>query len=106
MNDPRIFVDFQNADAEGRLRLTCDGTRRDIEELGVTLQDGLILRLYSDDADGNGNDDRLFAEGTAHFSKAEELWIAHIDWKAIRHESASHVSRGVQRAEFENSPRG
>ncbi len=48
---PRIYADFQNPDDANRLRLTCVGTLQDLERQGVRLTDGLIMTLYTDDAD-------------------------------------------------------
>lgn len=51
MTHPKVFVDFQNADSKGRVRLTCAGTREDLERQQIQLTDGLVLTLYEDDAD-------------------------------------------------------
>lgn len=75
MNNPRVFVDFHNADAQGRLRLNCMGTIEDLACQQVKLQDGLVLTLYSED---------LEVEGVVHYSIEEHLWVAIIDWNAIR----------------------
>lgn len=71
---PKVFADFQNADRSGRLRLNCIGTIEDLTILGLRLQPGLRLRIYSDD---------LEADGTVEYSEEEHLWVAVIDWQAI-----------------------
>jgi hypothetical protein len=81
----RIYADFQNLDDENRVRLTCAGTRRDIERYGVVLREGLWLTLYTDDANDEGQADPLLAEGVVQFNEAEHCWVAAIDWHAIRH---------------------
>lgn len=69
---PRIYVDFQNSDRLGRVRLNTAGTLRDLEALGVTLSDQLPVIVYSEEFE---------ADGRAHFSIEESIWVAQIDWK-------------------------
>jgi hypothetical protein len=73
---PRVYADFHNADAEGRLRLNCVGTTKDLARKQVVLRPGLLLTLYSDDAGG-----------VVEYSEAEQCWVARVDWSAIRHAS-------------------
>lgn len=75
MKTPRVFADFHNADVQGRLRLNCIGTVEDLARQNITLQDGLLLMLYSED---------LEVEGVVCFSEQEKLWVAVIDWNAIQ----------------------
>ena len=86
-NFPRVYADFQNADAQGRLRLNCDGTARDLARQKVRLYDGLVLTLYSDDADDQGTPDELEVTGVVQQSAEERCWVARIDWAAVRHAS-------------------
>ena len=72
---PRVFADFHNADSHGRLRLNCIGTVRDLARQDVRLRDGTALRLYSED---------LEVDGIARYSEEEGLWVAVIDWKALK----------------------
>jgi hypothetical protein len=87
MATPLVYADFQNLDDEDRLRLTCAGTRRDLQRQGVELREGLALTLYSDDADDEGHPDKLLADGWVQYNEAEKCWVAAIDWRAIRHQS-------------------
>ena len=41
----RIFVDFNNADNEGRVRLTCQGTINDLMKKNIELEEGLEVIL-------------------------------------------------------------
>jgi hypothetical protein len=84
---PRIYADFHNGDAQGRLRLTCVGTIQDLARQKVELKAGLVLTLYADDADSRGQPDDLEIEGVVEYSDAERCWVAQIDWSAIRHAS-------------------
>ena len=75
MNKPRIFADFHNADVQGRLRLNCAGTVEDLADQKMVLKEGQSLILYSED---------LEVDGVVRYSEKENLWVAVIDWDAIR----------------------
>ena len=75
MNKPRIFADFHNADAKGRVRLNCAGTETDLKRQKIVLQNGQSLIIYSEE---------LEVEGVVHYSEEEKLWTAVIDWNAIQ----------------------
>ncbi len=79
MDKPRVFADFQNADAQGRLRLNCIGTVEDLARQRIALRDGQWFTLYSEE---------LAVDGQVHFSTEENLWVAVIDWNAIREQKA------------------
>jgi hypothetical protein len=75
MNKPRVYADFHNADPQGRLRLNCIGTIQDLSRQQVELHEALTLTLYSEE---------LEVEGQVQYSTEENLWVAAIDWDAIR----------------------
>jgi len=93
MVKPKIYADFHNADSQGRLRLNCVGTVEDLARQKVELRDGLLLTLYADDLDSQGQLDELLVEGVVSFSEEEHCWVAAIDWSAIRHASDSQVPK-------------
>jgi hypothetical protein len=99
MTNPKVYVDFHNADRSGRLRLNCVGTVEDLARQGITLREGMPLTLYSDDLDAKGQLDELLVEGVASFSEEEHCWVAAIDWSAIRHASEDQIvsTDGIQR---------
>lgn len=74
---PVITADFNNADVQGRLRLSIIGAIRDFARLGLRLQDGLRITV----CDNEG----LEADGEVVYSADEHIWVAKIDWNAIRH---------------------
>jgi hypothetical protein len=76
---PTVYADFHNADSRGHLRLNCAGTIRDLAEKQLTLSEGLRLTLSDDD---------LEVGGEVHFAEEEHLWVAVIDWDAVRQKSA------------------
>jgi len=72
----RIFVDFNNADEQGRVRLNTSGTLEDLRNKKIELNDGIEILL--DDSDG------LVTTGTIQFSKEENIWVALIDWDKLK----------------------
>jgi hypothetical protein len=91
MVKPKVYADFQNADAKGRLRLNCVGTIEDLARQGITLRDGMPLTFYSDDLDAKGQLDELLVEGIVSFSEEERCWMAAINWSAVHHASEEPV---------------
>lgn len=75
MSLSRIFVDFHNADEQGRLRLNCIGTIEDLAQQQTELANGQRLTLYGED---------LEVDGVVQFSEQEKIWVAVIDWHQIR----------------------
>lgn len=75
MKTLRVFADFHNADVQGRLRLNCIGTVEDLALQNIELQSGQLLTLYSEE---------LEIEGVVQYSSEENLWVAAIDWNAIK----------------------
>jgi hypothetical protein len=75
MTKRELYVDFHNADPKGRVRLNCVGTLEGLERERITLSEGLALLVH---------DDELETEGIVRYSKGENLWVAEIDWDAIR----------------------
>jgi hypothetical protein len=88
----RIYADFQNLDGENRIRLTSAGTRADLQESGVGLQEGITIALYTDDADDEGRADPLLADAIVEFSHADDCWVARVIWDDLRHASDSAVA--------------
>ncbi len=87
MGNPKVYADFQNADISGRVRLNCIGTSEDLVQQRISLREGMVLTLYSDDLDANGQLDELRVDGVVAFSDEENCWVAAIDWAAIHHAS-------------------
>jgi hypothetical protein len=75
MSSSRVFVDFHNADAQGRLRLNCVGSIEDLAHQQAGLRNGKSLTFYSED---------LEVDGVVEFSEEERIWVAVIDRNQIR----------------------
>jgi hypothetical protein len=75
MSMSRVFVDFHNADEQGRLRLNCIGTIEDLARQHTELENGQRLTLYGED---------LEVDGVVQFSEEEKIWVVAIDWNQIR----------------------
>ena len=71
---PRLFVDFNNSDPLGRVRLNTVGTLKDLNRLGIILREGARIVLSSLE---------LEADGIVTYSKEEGLWVAMVDWDKI-----------------------
>lgn len=71
----KIYADFNNADPEGRLRLNVRGSMADLELVGPDLTSGLEVDLESED---------LYCTGVLERSTEEDIWVARIDWNAIK----------------------
>jgi hypothetical protein len=87
MFEPKIYADFHNLDDSNRLRLTCAGTKEDLERQSIELREGLVLTFYMDDANDQGESDKLRTEGVAHYDERESAWVASVDWSAVRQAS-------------------
>ncbi len=72
---PKVFVDFQNSDQHGRVRLNCVGTVEDLNRLGIALREGTPLLLSCLEMEG---------DGIATYSTEEHVWVARVDWEKIR----------------------
>lgn len=83
----RVNADLQKKSEPRSIKLTTIGSREDLARLGLTLVEGLNLRLYSDDADDTGRPDPLLFEGTARWDAEADCWVADVDWGSIRHAS-------------------
>jgi hypothetical protein len=70
-NSNKIFVDFNNADTKGRIRLNTAGTLEDLKKYHITLVEGLEVIL--DDNDG------LVTKGIVKYSEEENIWVAIIN---------------------------
>jgi hypothetical protein len=72
---PSIYVDFHNTTRSGKVRLNTIGTIRDLNREGTILQNGLTIRLYSEDFE---------VTGTVEFEDSEHVWVAAFNWDNLK----------------------
>lgn len=72
----KIFVDFNNADSNGRIRLNTNGTLSDIEKYKIELLEGREILIF--------DDDEFEAIGVLKFSPEENIWVAELDWENLK----------------------
>ena len=75
-NALRVWVDLNEWDHVER---SVPLPRNSIEALkrqGIAVREGLVLHLYSDDLDDNGQRDDLIVDGVAHYDRERECWLA------------------------------
>jgi hypothetical protein len=97
MSEPKfIYADFMKCDNEGRLVLTCLGTHNDLAKHKITLENGLTLLFYNDDADDFGNEDNLVVSGIVQYDESHKRWVAVIDWDKIKNISNLSAEERVE----------
>jgi len=84
----RIFL-YPYAGPGGRNYIKQQGTLHDIERLKISLNEGLVLSFYCDDADDSGKPDDLYFEGTAHFDAEQNNWYIVVDESSYRQASTA-----------------
>ncbi len=84
---PKIYADFQKLDDEGRLILICAGTKKDIEDQGVSLSPGTSVIFYSDDCADDGAEDELMVDGSVEYDEDNKRWVGLFDSNGFRHAS-------------------
>ena len=72
----KIFVDFNNADSNGRIRLNTNGTLSDREKYKIELLEGREILIF--------DDDEFEAIGVLKFSPEENIWVAELDWENLK----------------------
>jgi hypothetical protein len=70
----RIYADFNNVDAQGRVRLNCVGSMKDIDNLASDVRSGAKVLLYTPG--------ELEVEALLEF---DAIWVAIPDWTTIRY---------------------
>jgi hypothetical protein len=83
----RVSIDLLKRTASGAIKLTTIGSREDIRRLGIRLENGLSIRLWSDDVDDDGNPDPFLLEGVVRWDDVAECWVADVDSQSLRHRS-------------------
>jgi Fe-S cluster biogenesis protein NfuA len=79
-----IWVDFNNCDREGRVRLNTSGAIRSVNESQVTLQNGLEVELIKGDT--------YPVKGIVEYSNSEHIWVARFDINELRDKGIDSLS--------------
>ncbi|BAM88767.1 conserved hypothetical protein [Bradyrhizobium oligotrophicum S58] len=89
---PRLYVDFNEMLAPDLVLLSRHGAKRDANGEMIHLYEGLVVAIFSDDLDDQGQPDNLVAVGVVERNH-DEGWSKHVKWccrigpEGIRHES-------------------
>ncbi|BCO25276.1 hypothetical protein MIZ03_0136 [Rhodoferax lithotrophicus] len=92
MNEPRIYVDFNEMPTANEVLLSKFDTKVDSSGKAIYFVEGMRVSVYMDDEDKCGSPDNLIAEGIArrnHYGgwTAAARWVVVISERGIRHES-------------------
>ena len=52
--------------------------------------------LYTDVADDDERPDELYGLGVVQYDEQQKVWVAEIDWNAIRHASSDQRGRRIR----------
>lgn len=74
--DSHVWVDFNNTDTLGRVRLSCIGTIEALNWQGIHLVEGLEIGMYQDDRN-------IEIPGIVQRNEEENIWVAKVDWLFI-----------------------
>jgi len=66
---PEIYVDWNDNYGPNLIELDCAGSQRDIEKQGITLTEGLKVKIYGDE---------LEAEAIIRHFPNERTWVAEV----------------------------
>ncbi|MEN3931811.1 hypothetical protein WJT86_12220 [Microvirga sp. W0021] len=93
MKKGRINVDFNEMIEEGLVLLSKTDVKVDSSGKEIKFFEGMIVHIYEQDFDLDGNIDNLIADGEVVLNKTgipwtlNAKWCCKIDSKGIRHES-------------------
>lgn len=80
LDRPRLYVDFNERLEPDLFLLSRDDQKRDSSGAVVTLTEGMLVFVYSDDADERNQPDPLIAEGTVERNPGDQAWSAAAKW--------------------------
>lgn len=92
MKRPQFYVDFNELIEVDLVALSASDNKLSTIGESVLLQDGLMIDVYSDDLNDEGDPDNLIASGVVERNSAtgwakKIKWCCRIDAHGIRHES-------------------
>lgn len=84
MTTMRIWVDLNKPGSMDRVILSARGTQEALLAAGIQLEEGLVLAMYSDDLDSEGDSALIVFDGVVHFDPDAQHWVAAIDRSSVR----------------------
>lgn len=79
MSRPVFYVDFNEMVDADTVLLSAEDTKVDVSGVIAQLHEGMLVSVYMNDEDENGNIDNLVAEGIV-VRNTEAGWSAHVKW--------------------------
>ena len=76
----RLYVDFNNRDENGKIRINTVGSLRDIELLKSELRSGVNVTLY---------DEELEFQARLERDELFNIWLGVVDWSTRREKGNS-----------------
>jgi hypothetical protein len=92
MDRPRFHVDFNELLEPMLVCLSVDDVKTTDRSERIFLHDGMLVEVYDEDVDSNGNPDNLIAQGVVERNNSigplkRAKWCCRIDSHGIQHES-------------------
>jgi hypothetical protein len=96
MDRPRFHVDFNELLEPRPVCLSADDVKVNERGEPILLHGGMLVEVYDEDVDDNGNPDRLMAQGVVERNRSigplkRVKWCCRIDSNGIQHESDRKV---------------
>ena len=84
---PPIWVDFMARDGKSRVHLDFPGTLADLKRHAMSLNEGMRITLYTEDATDVSDPDDLVTVGIVQRDPTSNRWFAVFDWTTLLHVS-------------------
>lgn len=92
MKTPRLYVDFNELIDDDLVLLSKSDFKLNSNGETIRLEEGMLVSVYDDDVDANGNQDNLLADGIVERNTfggwtSAAKWLCRINENGIYHES-------------------
>lgn len=94
----RIYHDFNKVDGSAAVRvwtapLVCLGTKRDLDALGLTLEEGMEILLYMPDEGPGGLMEELQVQAKVRFDAQKKCFVADFIGEDLMYRSEAEAKR-------------
>jgi|GEM_PF-1839118 len=94
----RIYHDFNKVDGSAAIRvrtapLVCLGTKRDLNTLGLTLEEGMEVLLYMPDEGPGGLMEELQVQAKVRFDAQKKCFVADFIGEDLMYRSEAEAKR-------------